>query len=201
MSVQIPVGGTSLPTQAVGGVTIPIGSILPVPQFGATREDRIVRALAAAAALQDPSDALSLAQQAIQDPSAVAANVIDRTKLDPVLAQVAGAIGQTDLPQANSEQRAAARAAGADATLVAVAQAALITDTTNGSTTEAREWVATIDPVLLDRSARAGLRQRNLNLVPQTTTSAANTRLDVIEQRLKALEDKQKAAITPARKS
>src|SRR4051812_45184840 len=112
MSVQIPVNGSSLPTPAAGRVTIPIGLKLGIPLLGAGREDKVVRAVAGAAALQEPSAALRLARQAVDDPASVAGNVIDRSKLDPVLALVSAAIDQGGGSAATAEQSAAARVVG-----------------------------------------------------------------------------------------
>ena len=194
MSVQIPLNGPSPSASASGGVTIPIGSTLQVPQlFGSSREEKVVRAVAAAAALQDPAAALALAKQAIDDPATVAGNVIDPV-LNPVLQTVATAVDSPSAAQPSSEQSAAARAVKVDAALVAAAEAALKTATSNEvPTTEAREWVAHIEPVLLERAARAVLRQRNLNLVPtKPTAPVATSRLEAIERRLKTLEEAQK---------
>jgi hypothetical protein len=105
---------------------------------------------------------------------------------------VSAALDRGGGPSATAEQSAAARAVGVDAALVAVAQAGLTADTT----TEAREWVALIEPVLLERAAHAGLRRRNIDLVPKTTGTVATSRLDDIERRLKALEEGQKTAST-----
>jgi hypothetical protein len=202
MSVQIPLNGASASASASGGVAIPIGSTLQVPQvFGASREEKVVRAVAAAAALQDPAAALELAKQAINDPGAVAGNVIDRPTLDPVLQQVAAAVDAPAAAQPTSEQRAAARAVNVDAALVAAAQSAV---QAGGETaaTEAREWVADIEPVLLERAAQAGLRQRNIDFVPARAAVSLSTssRLDALDQRVKALEQAQKTGNGPAPK-
>jgi hypothetical protein len=199
MSVQIPINGSSPPAAGSRGVRIPIGTTLPVGLFRTSREEKVVRAVAAAAALQDPAEALKLAQQAVDDPSTVAGNAIDRTALDPVLAQVSTVLDAGGGPQATDEQTAAAKAVDVDAALVAVAQAALQADATRASTTQAREWVADIEPVLLERAARAGLRQRNVDFVPKVAGTVASSRLDDIERRLKALEDAQKATSTAAK--
>lgn len=197
MSVQIPINGSSPPAAESRGVRIPLGTRLPVGLFGTSREERVVRAVAAGAALEDPAEALNLAQQAIDDPGTVAGNVIDRTALDPVLAQVSTVLDAGGGPQASAEQTAAAKAVEVDATLVAVAQAALQADAKR--TPEAREWVADIEPVLLDRAARAGLRQRNVDFVPKVVGTVESSRLDAIEQRLKALEDAQKPTYPQAK--
>jgi hypothetical protein len=201
MSVQIPTTGSPPPTTAARGVTIPIGNILPVPQLRTvpvpqlltSREEKVVRAVAAAAALQDPPEALRLAEQAVEDPATVAGNVIERPKLEPVLAQVSAAVDQGGGPSPTPDQRAAARAVGVDAALVAVAQQGLAADTTCEATREAREWVAMIEPDLLARAARAGLRQQNIDLVPKTAGTAASSRLDTLEGRVKTVEDGQTA--------
>jgi BMFP domain-containing protein YqiC len=196
MSVQIPLNGSAQSATATRGVTIPIGGTLQAPRFfGSSREEKVVRAVAAAAALQDPAAALELAKQAVNDPGAVAGNVIDRPALDPVLQTVAAAVDSPAAAQPTSEQRAAARAVNVDAALVATAQSAVLA---GGETavTEAREWVADIEPVLLERAAQAGLRQRNIDFVPARAAVSVSTssRLDALEQRVKALEQAQ----TPA---
>jgi hypothetical protein len=189
MSVQIARSGSP------SSITIPIGTRLPlpVPGLGTSREEKVVRALAAAAALQDPSQALTLAEQAVDDPAAVARNPIERLKLDPVLAKVSAVLDQGGGPSPNDEQSAAARAVGVDAALVAVAQAELAADATCATTTEALEWVAKIEPGLLGSAAQAGLRQENIDFVPKTTGAVSTSQLDDIERRLKALEDGQPA--------
>jgi hypothetical protein len=202
MSVQIPISGSAQPTAGARGVSIPIGNILPIPQlralpipqFRTSRGEKVVRALAAAAALQDPPEALKLAEQAVDDPATVAENTIERPKLDPVLAQVSAALDQGGGPSPTAEQTAAARAVDADAALVAVAQQGLAADTTCEATREAREWVALIEPALLERAAHAGLRQRNIDFVPKAPGSVAASRLDTIEARVKALEAGQTAS-------
>ncbi len=202
MSLQIPLNGPSASASASGGVTIPIGSTLRVPQvYGVSREEKVVRAVAAAAALQDPAAALALAKQAVEDPATVGGNVIDPV-LNPVLQTVATAIDSPSAAQPSSEQSAAARAVKVDAALVAVAETALKTATSTAvPTTEAREWVAHIEPFLLERAARAVLRQRNLNLVPtKPTAPVATSRLNAVEQRLKTLEEAQKTGGGAARK-
>ena len=197
MSVQIPINGSSPPAAESRGVRIPLSTRLPVPLFGTSREEKVVRAVAAAAALQDPAEALKLAQQAVDDPATVAGNVIDRTALDPVLAQVSAVLDAGGGPQPTAEQTAAAKAVDVDAALVAVAQAALQADAKR--TPEALEWVVDIEPVLLDRAARAGLRQHNVDFVPKVAGTVESSRLDDIERRLKALEDAQKTTDTPAK--
>lgn len=189
MRVQIPINGSSPPAAESRGVRIPLGTSLPVPLFGTSREEKIVRAVAAAAALQDPAEALKLAQQAVDDPATVAGNVIDRTALDPVLAQVTSVLDAGGGPQPTAEQAAAAKAVDVDAVLVASAQAALQAD--DKRTPEAREWVADIEPALLERAARAGLRQRNVDFVPKVPGTVEGSRLDDLERRVKALEDAQ----------
>jgi hypothetical protein len=197
MSVQIPINGSSPPAAESRGVSIPLSTRLSVPLFGTSREEKVVRAVAAAAALQDPAEALKLAQQAVDDPATVAGNVIDRTALDPVLAQVSAVLDAGGGPQPTAEQTAAAKAVDVDAALVAVAQAALQADAKR--TPEALEWVADIEPVLLDRAARAGLRQHNVDFVPKVAGTVESSRLDDIERRLKVLEDAQKTTDTPAK--
>ncbi|MFG1934408.1 hypothetical protein ACGFK1_27765 [Mycobacterium sp. NPDC048908] len=193
MSVQIPLNGSAQSPTAARGVTIPIGGAAQVPRFfGSSREEKVVRAVAAAAALQDPAAALELAKQAVNDPGGVAENVINRPALDPVLQAVAAAVDAPAAVQPTSEQRAAARAVNVDAALVATAQLAV---QAGGDTaaTEAREWVADIEPVLLERAAKAGLRQRNIDFVPARAAVSLSTssRLDSLEQRVKALEQAQ----------
>jgi hypothetical protein len=197
MSVQIPINGSSPPAAESRGVRIPLGTRLPAGLFGTSREEKVVRAVAAAAALQDPAEALKLAQQAVDDPSTVAGDQIDRTALDPVLAQVTSMLDAGGGPQPTAEQTAAAKAVDVDAALVAVAQAALQADAKR--IPEALKWVADIEPVLLDPAARAGLRQRNVEFVPKVAGTVESSRLDDIERRLKALEDAQKTTSPPAK--
>ena len=193
MSVQIPINGSAQAAAESRGVRIPLGTRLPL--FGTSREEKVVRAVAAAAALQDPAAALQLAAQAADDPGAVAGNVIDRAALDPVLGQVSAVLDAGGGPQPSAEQNAAAKAVDIDAALVAAAQAALQADAKR--LPAALDWVADIEPVLLDRAARAGLRQHNVDFVPKVTGTVESSRLDDIERRLKALEDAQKPPDTP----
>jgi hypothetical protein len=204
MSVQIPLSGSPPASASGGGVRIPIGTRLALPGLGASREEKVVRVISAAAALQDPAEALKLAKQAADDPAGVAANTVEESKLGPVLAKVA-APTTAQTPQPTADQSAAARAVDADPALVAIAQAAM-GDKTSAETTEAREWVAMINPGLLERAARAGLRQKNINLVPKPTGAVATSRMDEIEnyvkeleKRVKALEDAQKPPGAAAR--
>jgi hypothetical protein len=202
MSVQIPISGSPPPKDPTRGVTIPLGTALsvpqirslPIPQFGTSRGEKVVRAVAAAAALEDPSEALRLAEQAVKDPAAVAGNTIERPRLDPVLERVSAALDQGGGPSPTPGQIAAARAVGADPALVAVAQEGLKAEPTGAATREALEWVALIEPRLLAEAANAGLRQVNIDFVPKAPGSVAATRLDTIEARLKTLEDGQTAA-------
>jgi hypothetical protein len=204
MSVQIPISGSPPPTDPARGVTIPLGTALsvpqirslPIPQFTTSREEKVVRALAAAAALEDPPEALRLAEQAVKDPAAVAGNTIERPQLDPVLERVSAALDQGGGPSPSPEQIAAARAVGADPALVAVAQERLKAEATGAATREALEWVALIHPDLNKSAAQAGLFRKNIDIVPKAPGSVAATRLDGIEARLKTLEDGQTATTT-----
>jgi hypothetical protein len=200
MSVQIPINGSSTPASESRGVRIPLGTILPVGLFGTSREEKVVRAVAAAAALHDPAEALKLAQQAVDDFSTVAGNVIDRTALDPVLEKVTIVLDAGGGPQPTAEQTAAAKEVDVDAALVAVAQAALQFDEKRPA--EARKWVADIEPALLDPVARVVVRQQKVNFIPKVAGTAGtveSSRLDDIERRLKALEDAQKTADAAAK--
>lgn len=193
MSVQIPLNGSAQTATAARGVTIPIGGSVQVPRvFGSSREEKVIRAVAAAAALADPAAALELARQAVNDPGTVAGNTVDRPTLDPVLQKVAAAVDAPAAAQPTTEQRAAARAVNVDAALVAAAQSAVQAGG-EAAATEAREWVADIEPVLLERAAQAGLRQRNIDFVPAKAAASLSTasRLDALELRVKALEQAQ----------
>src|SRR3954451_15165472 len=194
MSVQIPLNGSPRPAETTGGVAIPLGTGLSLPVFGTDRVEKVVRAVAAAAALEDPAEALNLARLAIDDPAAVAERDIDRLALDPVLVNVSAALTQRGTLPVTAEQRAAATAVGVDAELVAVAQAAL----TPKATPEALTWVATAEPALLAPAASAVVRQKSRDFVPQPTSASVPTsRLDDIERRIKALEEAKRKAATP----
>ena len=194
MSVQIPLNGSAPAAETTGGVAIPLGTGLSLPFFGTDRVEKVVRAVAAAAALEDPAAALSLARLAIDDPAAVAEREIDRLALDPVLVSVSAALTQRGTLPVTAEQRAAAVAVGVDAELVAVAQAAL----NSKATPEALTWVATAEPALLDPAASAVVRQKSRDFVPRpTSASVPASRLDDIERRIKALEDAKRKAATP----
>jgi len=196
MSVQIPVNGSSPSAAPAGGVTIPFRTGLSLPFFGAGREEKVVRAVAAAAALQNPAEALRLAREAVDDPAAIAGNEIDRLTLDPVLVKVSAALTQRGTLPVTAEQSAAAAAVGVDPELVAAAQAGLTAD----ATPVALKWVATIEPALLQHAPPAILRRRGLDLVPHPSGSVATSRLDDIERRLNALEEAKKTGTpTPDR--
>jgi hypothetical protein len=190
MAVNIPLGLAAAPAAPVApGLNIPLGlgQTAAVVGEASQREVQVVRAVAAAAALAAPGKALQIAKAAKDDPAAFAEPAIAENLLSPILAAVDRAMADRQVdPPPTARQIAAARAVGADPVLVAAAQAALQAGPRDAAET-AMIWVAAINPQRLEAAAGAGARRRQLELVPQPSQQR---RLDQIEARLKALEDR-----------
>jgi hypothetical protein len=197
--LNIPLGFAAGPQAApvASGLNIPLGLGQTAALVGdaSQREVQVVRAVAAAAALAAPGKALQIAKAAKDDPAAFAEPAaIAENLLSPILAAVDRAMADRQVdPPPTARQIAAARAVGADPVLVAAAQAALQAGPRDAAET-AMIWVAAINPQRLEAAAGAGARRRQLELVPQPSQQR---RLDQIEARLKALEDR--ATTPPAR--
>ncbi|WP_148306598.1 hypothetical protein [Gemmatirosa kalamazoonensis] len=187
--MTIPIGGGSAGSGAAAGINIPLGIGVPALGTGAsTRETQILRAVAAAAALEDPANALELARQARDDPGSVVAPTIDAAKL----ALVVDAVDRrrtdgTGAPSITALHTAAAGAIGASAALVAAGDAVLA-DRTNGSLPQALAWVASIDATLLERAALAGERRRELDRIAAPAATVVNDRIDQLETRVGTID-------------
>jgi hypothetical protein len=148
-----------------------------------TRELDVVRAVAAAAAYNDPSGAFRIVTQARDDPSSVLDPTDEeRILLGIVLSAVVRARDDRSRSASASEELAlVAAAAGADARLAAVADAAL--EGNDPAVSAALEWAASLEPNMLERAAKAAARVEQLELVPDP-----ETRLDLLEVRVANLE-------------
>jgi hypothetical protein len=163
------------------GLNIPLG--LAIGQggtmLGQGRETQVLRAVGAAVALSDPARALALAKQAKETPETVINPALDLAHLLPVLQAVGRAQDDRSTAPAVSEQhQTVARAAGADPALVAAAHA--VVDKNKDARDNGLNWVASIDAELLDRAARAGARDKQLDLVPNQTTRLERLEASVV---------------------
>lgn len=188
MSV-IPIRPLAATSAAAGSTTfLPIG-------FGGTgtgsvekRELEVLKAVAVAVAIVDTAESLTAAakaQAATEDPGVRFAGIV-AANLRVVVDEVRRVQGdRKGAPGPDEEQRVVALAVGADPVLVAAASAKVGDDNVSAA---ARDWVASIDPVLLERAARAAARREFLNPGAATDSEVAviKSRLDAIEQRLPA---------------
>jgi len=193
MSIRIPL--TSQPQPAVTAATaggLRLGLPVAIGASGATtsaRELQALRAVAAAAALADPKKALEIVKVAKDTPGAP----IGKVKIDdlaPVLQEVVHVQeDRSRAPSAGERQVAVARAIGADSALVAAAFSEV--DGNAAATESSLNWVASVDPALLERAANAAARETLFDLIPsqQTRLERIEKRLDGVEERVKKLED------------
>ena len=182
------------PATARGPVTLPLSfgggatgaSLLGSPD----RQVQVLRAVAAAAAVKRPADAIATAKEAVDSPASLFANLPDQALLRPVLIAVVPLLtDRTGAPTADDDVKAAAEAIGADPALSMAAFNAM----TDEAATASVRWVALVDATLLDRAARAAQRRHQLALV---TPAAESGRIEQIAARLDALE-KRVAALEP----
>jgi hypothetical protein len=189
MSVIIPIRPLAATSAAAGStVFLPIG-------FGGTgtgsvekRELEVLKAVAVAVAIVDTAESLTVAaaaQAADEDPGARFAGIVT-ADLRVVVDEVRRVQGdRKGAPGPDEEQRVVALAVGADPVLVAAAFAKVGVDNVS---TAGRNWVASIDPVLLERAARAAARREFLNpgAAADSEVAVIKSRLDAFEQRLPA---------------
>ena len=182
MSLRVPVSLEPLRgvvAEGGGGLRIPLGLGLGQRPMTA-RQVQVLRAVAAAAALNDPGAALTRAKEAHDDPAA--ALEVDAERLVPVLRAVTDVQDdRSGAPAASELHQAVARSVGADAVLAATAEAEV--KRSAEAAENALKWVASIDPELLERAARAAARIQQFELIPDTPS-----RLERIEPKLQELE-------------
>jgi hypothetical protein len=181
MSIMIPFTGRSDGDSNVrsGGVLLPLRLGLGTGAAGVReqRDQAVLRALAAAAALSHTADSLTLAREAQQSDDDLGARftAIEQDDLRDVLDELARVQNdRSALPSVSEEQRVVASAAGADPVLVAAAQAQLVGN--DQASLAARQWAAVVDAPLLERAARAAARRELVR--PPTTTPSDIQRLE-----------------------
>jgi hypothetical protein len=194
MSVIIPIRPLAATSVATGSAAplLPIGLGLGLGGTGTgsveKRELEVLKAVAAAVAIADTADSLTVAaaaQFADEDPGARFAGIVT-TDLRVVVDEVRRVQGdRKGAPGPDEEQRVVALAVGADPVLVAAAFAKVGDDDVSAA---ARDWVASIDPLLLERAARAAARREFLNpgAATDSEVTVIKSRLDAIEKRLPA---------------
>jgi hypothetical protein len=196
MSLTIPLAaaGSSLESRSASGFLVPVALGLGggTTQAEDARQRQVLRAVAAAAAVRDPAGALTRAKAATDNPASVIGTAIDPAALAPVLQAVARLLkDRTGAPKPTDPQLAAARAINADAELVAAADQAIGND---AALKACLDWVAVVDTPLLDRAARAGATEKQLDLVPAVQQEGRLDQIDAqlkgLETRLKTLEDR-----------
>ena len=161
-----------------------------IASLGRSREERVLRAVAAASALSRPKRALELSEKAKEKPSEVIEGLsqeemkaLKASLIDPVTGLLDN---RTGAPAATDQHTAAARAVGADPVLVAAAHQLVQRD--QAAADAAARWVAAVDAELLDRAARAGAREIQLEAVPAPPGAPAqlNEQVKQIEIKLDA---------------
>jgi len=190
MSVIIPIRPLTATSVAGSG-----NALLPIGLGGGTgtsavekRELEVLKAVAAAVAISDTADSLttaSEAQAADEDPGARFAGIVV-ADLRVVVDEVRRVQGdRKGAAGPDEEQRVVALAIGADPVLVAAASAKVADDNVSAA---GRDWVASIDPALLERAARAAARREFLNAgaAADSEVTLIKSRLDAIERRLPA---------------
>ena len=199
MSVTIPFTpqATSASDAPRGGVIIPL-------RFGAgtfgtaagaaglqEREQAVLRAVAAAVALSQTADSLTVAREAQADDDDLgarfAAVIAVEGDLRVVLDEVVRIQGdRSTAPSASEEERVVAQAVGADPVLVAAAHAKVAGNDKTGFA--ARQWVAVVDAPLLERAARAAAR-RELVSRPSVSTTDIKQLEEKIDNGFKEIKD------------
>ena len=170
------------------------GLLLPLPaRLGGggssitQREQEVLKAVAAAVAISHTAESLTLAREAqrkSEDPGTRLKN-IDSDDLAVVLDEVRRVQGnRTGAAGPDEEQRVVAAAVGADAVLVAAGYAKV--KESDAVSKAARDWVAAIDPKLLETAARAGARREFLN-APKPPADVAK-QIAALDQRLTKIE-------------
>jgi hypothetical protein len=200
MPLTLNLGTTGDAPPATGGATAgaPAGATaIKLPfNFGlalgnasnaSTREQRVLRAVAGGAAIRMPAEAMHLVKQARDNPSSVVNPAIDETLLLPLLAAVdRRSTDRAGAPAASDIHTAVAATLGVDAVLVATADAALADR--NDIASEALQWVAAIEPTLLEKAAITSARRRQLDRLPDPVGQSTVNQLAQLEARLREVE-------------
>lgn len=186
MSVQVPL------RLAAGPAPVARGAALRFPALSLgggvasdERENRVLRAIAAAATLKAPKKALALVQSAKDDPASVIVEDIDAK----VVAVIDAVTNAADVAPSNvtpdATHRAVAAAVGADPILVKVASDKLADDAVDA----VRCWVGSLDVTLLERGGRAAVRVKLLKLpsAPQSADTV-KTEISTLKDRVLKLE-------------
>lgn len=188
MTVAIPIRPATAPigsdssAAAPGGIrlTVPLrfgtpGGTVSLPVKSPVSAERM--ALAIAASVEDPADALWLARQARNKPDRALGQEIDASQVADVVAVIRAAQDDPKLEVDISDPvRAAAAAAGADPRLVAAAAEYLTahpskypidSDPANNSPgwNVRRCVIAVVDPNVIDRAVRAFLAARAVEII------------------------------------
>jgi hypothetical protein len=170
------------------------GLLLPLPaRLGGggssitQRELEVLKAVAAAVAISHTVESLTLAREAQRDDEDPGTRLkdIDADDLAVVLDEVRRIQGnRSGAAGPDEEQRVVAAAVGADAVLVAAAHAKV--KESAAVSKAARDWVAAIDPRLLETAARAGARREFLN-APKPPADLAK-QIAALDERLTRIE-------------
>ena len=181
MSITIPLG-----------VAAPGGTAVSAPALSfATGSSKqvVVRAVAAAVALKDPGTCLDKTKLAKDSPGQVInPALVDATQLRKILSAIDTARENPSDAKPSADIQAASRAAGADPRLAAAAFTVVNTDAV--ALTNGINWVAALDPTLLEKTARAAASETLLEQIPDQLTrlSRLEERVDGLELRVTALE-------------
>jgi hypothetical protein len=160
-------------------LSVPLGSV-GVSAVARGREGQVLRAVAAGVALKRPADALTLVKLAKEEPASVVDPELDLDELNKLLLACTRALdARSSAPSVEKRHRAVAAAVGADPVLVAAVEA--VED--DAAHENGVKWVASVDASLLDRTARAGAKEKQLTLVP-----SEQGRLDRLEDDVHALD-------------
>jgi hypothetical protein len=191
MSVIIPIRPSAASTAAGNApalLSIGLGGVSGISSVE-KRDQEVLKAVAAAVAISHTADSLTVAaeaQAADEDPGArfTAIVVADLRGVVDEVRRVQG--DRKGAAGPDEEQRVVAAAVGADPVLVAAAFAKVSVSETVSSA--ARDWVASVDPALLERAARAGARREFLNAGAPSDSedNVIKARLDAVEARLPA---------------
>lgn len=197
MALTIPIGAPAASAPQAGGLRIR----LPFTLFGgeatpvaSERDQRVLRAVAAAAASEAPGEALARVKLAKDDPAAVVREqVINQAQVKTVVDAVNRAIADRGVTRSVSElDQAAARAVGAEPELVAVAREALgkhvDPEGAGAPPVSAVRWVAAMDATLLERPALVGARHNQFAKVTDHVSSLEQQVTD-LRTKLQALQE------------
>jgi len=170
-------GGLNLPLRA-GGARRLLGR-------GGAQDERVVRALAAAAAISDPAATLDIVKGVRDDPAMRVAVTLDPDSSDgkALLTIIAAVTDAAENPprdaQPSVSQRAAAAALSCDAATVQAAAAALA-DNADATPTYVLNWaIAAVEPDALAAAATSVARQQRVDWVKRPSLTLAQLAQDV----------------------